>query len=458
MTPVAASIIAGLAGAVLAGLATWLFLRGQSLRASERLASREENLRQEQERTLQLSEQISQLQQHNSSLQTSEAQLKTQLENEQESSAEKLALLEEARTQLSDTFKALSAETLKSNNQQFLDLAQSTLAKFQQGARSDLEQRQKSIDQLVKPLTESLTKVDTRIQQLEQSRQHAYGRLDEQLKHLMETQRSLKQETDNLVKALRAPSTRGQWGEIQLRRVVEMAGMVNYCDFVEQETARTEGGGLRPDLIIKLPNHKNIVVDAKVSLAAYLEAVEANDTDTRNQHLINHARQVKTHLQQLSSKNYWEHFKPTPEFVVMFLPSDAIYNAALEKDPGLIEFGTQNKVLIATPTTLIALLRAVHFGWRQEQLAENAEKISELGREMYDRVATFSGYFVDLGKGLNRSVEKYNQAVGSLDTRVLVTARKFKELGAYSNKELETPEPIEKTTRSLSIPEDDSAE
>jgi len=454
MNPILTSVLAAATGALFAGLATWLFLRGQGLRTAERLAAREESLRLEQERAATREQQLAQLQQAHSTLQAEVGRLETRLQSEQRNSEEKLALLNEARTQLSDTFKALSAETLKSNNQQFLDLAQSTLAKFQQGARSDLEQRQKSIDQLVKPLHESLTKVDTRIQQLEQSRQHAYGRLDEQLKHLMETQRSLKQETDNLVKALRAPSTRGQWGEIQLRRVVEMAGMVNYCDFVEQETTQTEGGGLRPDLIIKLPNQKNIVVDAKVSLAAYLEAVEANDTDIRNQQLVNHARQVKTHLQQLSSKNYWAHFKPTPEFVVMFLPSDAIYNAALEKDPGLIEFGTQNKVLIATPTTLIALLRAVHFGWRQEQLAENAEKISELGREMYDRVATFSSYFVDLGKGLNRSVEKYNQAVGSLDTRVLVTARKFKELGAYSNKELETPAPIEQSSRSLSLPDD----
>jgi len=384
--------------------------------------------------------------------------LRANLQAEQRAMQEKLALFEAWEEKTRTTFKALSAEALNSNNSAFVTLAKSTLEKFQEGAKGDLEGRQKAIDQLVKPLQESLTKVDTRIQQLEQSRQNAYGRLDEQLKQLMETQRTLKHETDNLVKALRAPTVRGRWGEIQLRRVVEMAGMLNYCDFVEQESVTTEGGRLRPDLIVKLPNQKNIVVDAKAPLMAYLEALEAPDEANRLMHLADHARQIRDHLQKLSAKQYWDQFEPTPEFVVLFLPGETFFSAALEQDPSLIEFGVDKKVLLATPTTLIALLRAVAYGWRQEQLAENAQVISQLGRELYDRLVTLSSHFGKVGKGLERAVEGYNSAVASLDSRVLVTARKFKELGAYSGKELESPEPIEKTTRAVHLPESSETE
>ena len=388
--------------------------------------------------------------------QTRVAELTTRIEEERKGAAEKLALLEEARQKLSDAFKALSAESLNANNQAFLHLARATLERFQEGARGDLDQRQQAIGQLVQPLKESLEKVDGRINELEKARTEAYGRLDQHLATLLETQKHLKQETDNLVKALRAPTVRGRWGEIQLKRVVEMAGMVNYCDFVEQETVATDGGRLRPDLIVKLPNRKNIVVDAKAPLQAYLEALEAQDEVRRRAHLADHARQIRDHLQKLSAKSYWDQFQPTPEFVVLFLPGETFFAAALEQDPSLIEFGVDRKVLLATPTTLIALLRAVAYGWRQEQLAENAQQISRLGREMYERLGVLADHFGNVGKGLDRAVDSYNKAVASLDSRVLVSARKFRELGAYSDKELETPPAVEKTPRAISLPEGDA--
>jgi DNA recombination protein RmuC len=376
------------------------------------------------------------------------AALKSTLQNQKQNFTDKLALFQEWEDKIQTSFKALSADALNSNNASFLHLAKNTLEKFQTTARSDLDGRQQAIDRLVKPLHESLTKVDDRIGELEKARTGAYARLDEQLQSLLTTQAKLESETGNLVKALRAPTVRGRWGEIQLRRVVELAGMVNYCDFVEQETASGDSR-LRPDLVIKLPSSKNIVVDSKAPLQAYLEALETDNEQEKREHLKTHARQIRTHIQQLSEKRYWDQFEPTPEFVVLFLPGETFYSAALEHDPSLIEFGVDKKVLIATPTSLIALLRAVAYGWRQEQLTENAQQISALGKEMYERLLTVTGHVSTLGRGLDRAVDSYNKAVSSLDTRVLVTARKFKELGASSADDLETPEQIDKVTRRI---------
>lgn len=368
-----------------------------------------------------------------------------QIEAERQGNKEKLELLEHNRKQLEHSFQALSAQALESNNRNFLHLAKTSLSALHKENQGDLAQRQQAIDQLVQPLQESLTKVDHKIELLERARSNAYGRLDQQLQSLLVSQHKLEAETGNLVRALRAPAVRGRWGEIQLRKVVEMAGMVNYCDFLEQETA--DGGRLRPDMVIKLPNGRNIIVDSKAPLEAYLNSLESANEDERNTLLAQHARQIRDHVVKLAGKNYWEQFQPTPEFVVLFLPAETFFSAALAKDPSLIEAGVDRKVLLATPTTLIALLRSVAYGWRQEKLTENAEAISQLGREMYDRLATMHQYFLQLGKNLERSVDSYNRGIASLDSRVMVTARKFKDLGAGTSKTIEPPNPIDTLPR-----------
>ncbi len=378
------------------------------------------------------------------------AEAETALDKEREAAGEKLRLLEGAREQLGQAFSAASAEALAKNNEAFLHLARQNLEVFQERARGDLDAREKAIGELVRPLADSLGKVDEKIRELEASREKAYGGLAEQLRSLAVTQQSLHVETSRLVQALRQPAARGRWGEIQLRRVVEMAGMLEHCDFDQQPVGGTiEDGRVRPDLIVRLPNEKNIVVDAKAPLESYLLAIETVDEEARRMHLASHAAQVRGHLAKLSAKSYWSQFEPAPEFVVLFLPGETFFSAALEADPGLIEAGVEQRVILATPTTLIALLRAVAYGWRQEQMTKNALEISRLGRVLHDRLRTLSGHFSSLAGGLERAIESYNKAVGSLETRVLPAARKLKEYGATSGEEIEGLAPIDRQPRAL---------
>lgn len=366
-----------------------------------------------------------------SQLKLQQGELKVRMQEERKAAEEKQKLLEKAEAKLTDTFKALSADALKSSQDQFLTLAQSKLKHQQQEAKSELEKRQTAVEQLVKPISQTLEKVQTQITESEKLREGNHASLKQQIIQITESNLGLKQETQKLVKALRQPHGRGQWGEIQLRRVVEMAGMQEHCDFDTQTSTTTdEGKRLRPDLIVKLPGGQQIVVDSKAPMDAYLDAIETDDDTVRETALTRHAAQVRTHIQQLGSKNYQQQFDTTPEFVVLFLPSEAFFSAALAQDSSLIEKGVGQGVILATPTTLIALLRAVAFGWRQEALAQNAREIAAIGSELYGRLGSFAGHVQKLGRSLKSAVGDYNKTVGSLETRIFSGARKFEALGA----------------------------
>ncbi len=376
------------------------------------------------------------------------SELKSALQHERQFAEEKIKTIEHLQTNLTETFKNISNQALLQNNQSFLGLAQTSLDKILEASRTDLEQKQKAFGDIIDPVHKALNQVDQKIGLLEKERVGAYSDLRRQLTDLLLTQKELRSETSNLVKALRTPAARGQWGEMQLRRVVEMAGMVAHCDFIEQVTS--DDGKLRPDMVIQLPGGKNIIVDAKTPLSAYLEALETNDEQQRSVWLDDHARQVRTHIRNLSQKAYWEQFQPTPEFVIMFLPGEAFFSAALEKDPSLIECGVRERVILATPTTLIALLRAVSFGWRQESMADNARAISELGREVHKRLGDMSQHLSKLGRHIHQVVDSYNHTIGTFERRVLVSARKFHQLDAgLDEKTMEMLTPLDSVPRSV---------
>jgi DNA recombination protein RmuC len=375
------------------------------------------------------------------------------LEVRLQASDERHTILSHAEQTLRDAFRSMASEALQANSQSLTALAQASLEKTNEQVKGDLDRRQAAIADLVRPLADTLQAVDLKLGAVEKDRIAANASLAEQLKQVGSGLTSLQGETGKLVKALRQPHVRGHWGEVQLRQVVELAGMIEHTDFLEQVTLTTEDGRFRPDLVVRLPGGKRVIVDAKAPLAAYFDAVEAQDDVERAARLGDHARQVRDHLVRLGSKAYWSQFDDTPEFVVMFLPGEALFSAALSHDPLLIEHGIANRVVLASPTTLIALLKAVSYGWRQERLQANAQEISDLGRELYQRLLILATHYDDVKRGLDRAVDAYNRSVASLETRVLVTARRFRDLGASSGDDIPELETIEKTTRVVQAPE-----
>src|SRR4051794_34625639 len=364
-----------------------------------------------------------------------------------------------ARAGNDDRFEAVSARVLRDAHESFLQIAESQLGQHHITSREELEKRQRAVEQIVKPIADSLAKVDGKLELLERARRESQGSLTAQLRSVTETQEKLRTETANLVTALRSPHTRGRWGEMQLRRVCEMAGMIDRCDFVEQSSFDSDGGRLRPDVVVQLPGGKTVVVDSKAPLEAYLSAAQATDPDAQAAHLKTYGRHIRDHVAKLSQKAYWSQFDSSPEFVVMFLPGEALYSAALEQIPDLIEESVGQKVLVTSPTSLIAVLRAAAYGWRQEKVAESAREVSALGRELHSRLGVLAGHFMKLGRSLESSVKAYNETVGSLESRVLVTARKLSDHGAAAGEaELPTPEQVESAPRTVQAVEAEDEE
>lgn len=419
--------IVGILGIFLGGALAWLYLRSREAALGERVrAKEEENGR--------LATELATARAEQARLATQNAQLSTQLDAERA-----------AHERLTNEFKALSADALRSNRIDFLEQAKQAFAQLQQQSTGELEQRKQAVEALVKPIRESLDKVDGKIAEIEKARAGAYGALGEQLKALSVAQLQLQTEAARLSSALRSTTYAGSWGELQLRRVVEMADMTSYCDFTEQETS----AGLRADLVVRLPGGQRIVVDAKAPLESFRAANDATDQATRAARLLDHAQKVRGHIDALGAKNYWEQFQPAPEFVVLFLPGDHFLSAALQVDNLLLDRALARRVLLATPTTLIALLKAAAYGWRQEAVSKNADEISALGRALYDRVANFAESLEKIGRGLDAAMKGYNTAVGSFEGMLLPGARKLAELGAKGAKELAAPTPLDTAARAV---------
>ena len=434
-------------GAVVGAVIAWLAARSKTAALAERSSALEGDV-------ATLRSDLAASQANHSALLESKAALEATLASERRNAEEKLQLLTQASEEMRAQFESLAARALQNNNANFLDLAKATLERQQTEAKGELEMREQAVKTLVEPITQSLKQVDEQVRALEEKRAHAYGTLSTQVESLLKTQQALQTETGNLVKALREPQARGRWGEVQLRRVIELAGMSEHCDFDEQVTVIGEERRIRPDVVVKLPGDKQVVIDSKAPIVAYLAALEAPDEATRNACLANHARQVRAHIDNLGSKRYWQQFEATPEFVVLFLPGEVFFRAAMDADPELIEYGVAQKVILASPTTLIALLKAVAYGWNQKNLAESARKISEAGKTLYERLCAMTRHLEDLGKKLDSAMNSYNAAVGSMQKRVFPLARKFPELDkSLELEELPDLEPLEKTARQLDAPD-----
>jgi len=390
-----------------------------------------------------------------------QAHLEALLSNQDAIQRERETAFDAARAQLTTAFSDLANQSLQSNSENFLRLAEQNLNAQQDKAKRDFGDREKAIENMVKPISDALQASQKQITELEKSRSEAYGGIKSQLESMQLGQQSLAQETQNLVKALRRPEVRGRWGEITLRRLVELAGMVEHCDFQEQVHSTGEGQTIRPDMIVRMPNQRDLVVDVKTPLDAYLEAVEAKDDAQRKLGLQRHARNVRDHIKSLSSKAYWAQFTNSPEFVILFIPGDQFLSAALNEDPDLIESALAQQIILATPTSFVALLKAVAYGWRQLALADNAQEIRVLAEDLYGRLATFVTHMNKVGRQLGSSVESYNRAVGSLERKVLPGARKFVELGIHTKKKLEkveSLEPVPRTMIEITSDEDDAQE
>ncbi len=353
----------------------------------------------------------------------------------------------DASAELEKNFRLLAGEALQKNNQAFLDLANQNLSRYQAEAKGELEKKQQSFAELVKPIGEALKKTEEQIREIEKERKESFGSIVSHLKHMADGQQQLETETRNLVNALRRPEVRGRWGEMTLKRLAELAGMVDRCDFFEQVHTGTDDGAMRPDMVVRLPDNRELVVDAKTSLDSYIAAIEAPDAQARDAHLASHARKVRERIKELAGKRYWDQFKTSPDFVILFIPGDQFLSAALDREPGLIEEALRQKVMLATPTSFVALLKAVAYGWRQVALAENAERIREHAETLHQRIATFAEHMQKVGGALENSVQHFNNAVGSLERQVLPAARRFTELGVQSKKDMPDLEPIETAAR-----------
>ncbi|WP_211373863.1 DNA recombination protein RmuC [Cellulomonas fimi] len=384
--------------------------------------------------------------------QVRQAQARAELEAERRSGAERVRALQADQSRLAEQFRALAAEALASNNEQFLALADQRLAATRQTHVSELAQREQAVRQLVEPLTRTLDQVKAEMTTAEQARLAGQAALGEQVRAMRETSELLRTETSNLVTALRSSQVRGRWGELQLRRVVESAGMLEHVDFVEQDQVRTDDGPLRPDMIVRLAGGKNVVVDAKVAFLGYLDAAQATDEGVRAERMAAHARHFRTHIDDLAAKRYWDQFAPAPEFVVMFVPAEAFFHAALEQDGSLLEYAFERNVVVATPMTLVALLRTIAYAWRQDALAANAQQVLSLGKELHGRIATLGNHLARLGRAIDSAAGAYNQTVSSLETRVLVSARRFADLHVVDG-DLPTPPPSNPRLSAVSAPE-----
>jgi DNA recombination protein RmuC len=436
------SLLIALGTAVVTALIVWFLANSRQAALLERLRSRDDE-------AARLNAELAAARTRLAEIQNEKSKIENELAGERASAAERIKALTEAHERLTSEFKALSADALKNNNAAFLELARATLEKFQEGAKGDLAARQQAIDSLVKPLKESLDKVDVKIGALENARKEAYGSLTEQLKGLATAQTSLQSETTKLSRSLRSTSTAGRWGEIQLRRVVELSGMLENVDFHEQKAI----GEFRPDMTINLPGGKSIAVDSKAPIQAYLEALESSDETIRKAKFLEHARAVRGHIDALGNKAYWQAIQPSPEFVVLFIPGEAFYSTALHYDPGLFERGSAVGVILASPATLIALLKAAAYGWKQETLSKNTEEIRKLGLELHERVAAVAKNLDDLGQRLTQTVEAYNRTVYQTESQVLVTGRKLEKLGAGSEKKIIEARLVDEQPKQLTAPE-----